>query len=97
MDLNNRVVVLVHRERLIEGRLRLVPLTGLGIDAREAEPVAAFNLLAAGDDVEDLLALGLVSAEIPGTGSFCNLSVSLMILLGSGADMIAVTWSTQLL
>lgn len=27
---------------------------------------------------------------MPGTGSFCNLSVSLMILFGRGADMLAV-------
>jgi hypothetical protein len=34
---------------------------------------------------------------MPGTGSFCNLSVSLMILLGSGADMFALALLSQAL
>jgi hypothetical protein len=34
---------------------------------------------------------------MPGTGSFCNLSVSLMILLGSGADMFALALLSQVL
>jgi hypothetical protein len=34
---------------------------------------------------------------MPGTGSFCNLSVSLMILLGSGADIFALASLSQAL